>query len=119
MCILIHVNVFFIRHLRNTFAAQFETNMEQSLDKFIRNLIEKEVEKQMSLHMQEIQTATAELWKPVYTNQEVLNLLQVDPKTLKWYRDNGKLAFSQERSKFFYTAEDIKAFLSNGYHETF
>lgn len=93
--------------------------MDQSLDILIRNLIKAEVEKQVSLRMKELRPNSSDLWKPIYTNEEVLEMLNVDPKTLKWYRDNGKLGFAQQRSKYYYTAEDIKAFISNGYHEAF
>lgn len=39
--------------------------------------------------------------KPCYTNNEMLELLDVDSKPLKKYRDNGWIGYSQVGSKFF------------------
>lgn len=57
--------------------------------------------------------------KPLYTNKELLELLDVNSKTLKKYRDNGWLGYSQAGDKFFYSADDLSHFLSMTHQEAF
>lgn len=57
--------------------------------------------------------------KPLYTNKEMLELLDVNSKTLKKYRDNGWLGYSQAGDKFFYSADDLNHFLSMTHQEAF
>ena len=57
--------------------------------------------------------------KPLYTNKELLELLDVNSKTLKKYRDNGWLGYSQAGDKFFYSADDLNHFLSMTHQEAF
>ena len=51
--------------------------------------------------------------KPVYTNKEMMQLLDVDAKTLKKYRDEGLLGFSHPYDKYYYTHQDLEKFLMN------
>lgn len=57
--------------------------------------------------------------KPLYTNKEILALLNVNTKTLKKYRDNGWLGYSQVGDKFYYSADDINSFLTNTHQNAF
>lgn len=57
--------------------------------------------------------------KPLYTNKEMLELLDENSKTLKKYRDNGWLGYSQAGDKFFYSADDLNLFLSKTHQEAF
>ena len=55
----------------------------------------------------------------VYSTEEVLQILGVSKKTLSDYRNKGKIAFSQEGLKIFYTQDDIDDFLKAGYKPRF
>ena len=48
-----------------------------------------------------------------YTNQEVANILGVTTKTLKKWRDNGLLGFSQIGSVYQYSPDDIALLLKH------
>ena len=57
--------------------------------------------------------------QPVYTNKEMMKMLDISSKTLKKYRDNGYLGFTQYDDKFFYSSEDLAHFLSASYYPPF
>ena len=57
--------------------------------------------------------------KVIYTNKDMLELLGVNVKTLKKYRDNGFLCYSQIGDKFYYTPADIALFLTKTHKEAF
>ena len=57
--------------------------------------------------------------KIVYTNKDMLDILNVNIKTLKKYRDTGYLGYSQIGDKFFYTSNDIALFFSKTHQEAF
>lgn len=45
-------------------------------------------------------------------NQEACLLLDVTPRTLQTFRDNGTLAYTQVSHKIYYRPEDIRAMLA-------
>lgn len=49
----------------------------------------------------------------------MMEILNVNIKTLKKYRDTGHLGYSQIGDKFFYTPNDISLFLSKTHQEAF
>ena len=51
----------------------------------------------------------------VYTNKDVKELLGVEDKLLRKYRDNGLLAYTHVGDKFWYTQTDIDQFLASNY----
>ena len=51
----------------------------------------------------------------VYTNKEVKEILGVQDKLLKKYRDNGWLAYRHIGDKYWYTQADIDQFLASNY----
>ena len=51
----------------------------------------------------------------VYTNKEVKEILGVQDKLLKKYRDKGWLAYRQLGDKYWYTQADIDQFLASNY----
>ena len=51
----------------------------------------------------------------IYTNKQVKELLGVQDKLLKKYRDEGKLAYRQVGDKYWYTQTDIDQFLNSNY----
>lgn len=57
--------------------------------------------------------------KILYTNKEMLELLQVNNATLKKYRDGGYLGYSKIGDKYFYSMSDIQTFLSNTHNEPY
>mgnify|MGYP002856893736 CR=1 FL=1 len=46
------------------------------------------------------------------SNQDVCQILNISPRTLKTLRDNGTLAYSQIERKIYYKPEDVKRILS-------
>ena len=57
--------------------------------------------------------------KKIYTNSEIRELLGVQEKLIRKYRDDGKLAYHKEGDKFWYTQEDIDQFLSHNHYEAY
>lgn len=57
--------------------------------------------------------------KKIYTNGEIRELLGVQDKLIRKYRDDGKLAYHKEGDKFWYTQEDIDQFLSQNHYEAY
>ena len=49
--------------------------------------------------------------KPVYTNAEVMKMFNVSSATLKKWRLDGLLSFSQPNSTYLYSAKDIETFM--------
>lgn len=52
-----------------------------------------------------------QIGKLVYNNREIKELLSIEDKTLRRYRDEGKLAYYRENDKYWYTKEGITQFL--------
>ncbi len=46
-------------------------------------------------------------------NQDVCNLLNISKRTLQYYRNNGKISFSQVNNKCYYKASDVEKLLNN------
>lgn len=46
-------------------------------------------------------------------NQDVCNLLNISKRTLQYYRNTGKLSFSQISSKCYYKAFDVEKLLND------
>lgn len=57
--------------------------------------------------------------KEIYTNSEIRELLGVQDKLIRKYRDEGKLGFHKEGDKFWYTRKDILQFLSHNHYEAY
>ena len=57
--------------------------------------------------------------KLLYTNKEVLTMLDVGDKLLRQYRKNGLIGYSKIGDKFFYQEKDIVEFLNNHYHKSY
>lgn len=54
--------------------------------------------------------------KKIYTNSDIRELLGVQDKLIRKYRDDGKLAYHKEGDKFWYSQEDIDQFLSHNHN---
>ena len=57
--------------------------------------------------------------KGVYTNKELMVLLDCSEKTLRGYRNDGYLGFSQFGDKIYYTSMDIVNFLMLNHHKPY
>lgn len=55
----------------------------------------------------------------IYTNKTIKELLGIEDKLLRKYRDNGLLAYTQVGDKFWYTQADVDKFLSSNYYEAY
>ena len=55
--------------------------------------------------------------KPVYTNAELMKLLDTSTATIKKWRDAGLLGYSQVGDTYFYSKEDVDEFLLCIYHK--
>lgn len=53
------------------------------------------------------------------TNKQVSELLDVSPRTLQRYRDEGRIAFSQIGATIRYKASDVENFLRLNYNPVF
>ena len=80
------------------------------IEEYINNYINEAIEKKLKDLLLAIATPNV---KPVYTNKEMIKLLDVDAKTLKKYRDEGLLGFSHPYDKYYYTHQDLVKFLMN------
>lgn len=59
--------------------------------------------------------------KPVYTRDDMLEMLRVDSKTLKKYMDEGLLGYSEPipGGRVFFSPEDLKQFLTGTHKDAF
>lgn len=57
--------------------------------------------------------------KRIFSNSDMLELLQIKTSTLRRYRDEGYLGYSKVGDKYFYTAEDVSRFLAKSHNEPF
>ena len=81
-----------------------------AIEDYINNYINEAIDKKLNDLLSSMATANE---KPVYTNKEMMQLLDVDAKTLKKYRNEGLLGFSHPYDKYFYTHRDLENFLMN------
>lgn len=49
--------------------------------------------------------------KKIYSNEDVRELLSVNDKLVRKYRDDGLLSYSRVGNKYFYSSDDIRDFL--------
>ncbi len=57
--------------------------------------------------------------KVVYTNKEMMGLLDASSATLKKWRDLGFLSYSVVGSSYFYSHQDVDDFLRNNHYEAY
>ena len=55
----------------------------------------------------------------LYTNQEIRNILGVEERLVKKYRDDGLLTFHRVGDKYWYKGVDILKFLDKCKYESF
>lgn len=86
--------------------------MMKTMMKCIENL-------QKEIHQLKLNEALKSNFKPVYSNQEVLAMFNTTQPTLRKWRNEGLLGFSQVGSTYLYSMEDINRFLSNHHFDDF
>lgn len=81
---------------------------------------------QLIKSMQELREEVKELkgqirigLKPSYTNQEVLKILGVSAPTLRQWRYDGLIGYSQIGSTFEYSQRDIQEFLEHHHNNAY
>ena len=57
--------------------------------------------------------------KPVYTNKDVMEMLDVSSATLKRWRNYGFLSYTQVGSTYFYSIADINEFLEKNHNKAY
>jgi hypothetical protein len=57
--------------------------------------------------------------KPIYTNKDIMAMLDCTEKTLRKYRNDGYIGFSRIGDEFYYTANDILNFLERTHTEPY
>ena len=65
-----------------------------------------------------IRTILSNSRKTHYTNQEVMELLQITSATLKKWRDNKIIGYSAVGNTYFYTEKDIENFFKNNHKKS-
>lgn len=55
----------------------------------------------------------------LYNNQDVMQMLHIKDKFLKKLRDNGFIGYSHLGDKYWYTQEDVDAFLRRFHYSAF
>lgn len=83
-----------------------------SIEEQIRQMVQEQVKVEMEAYLAN-QSVTNYETKEIYTNRDVMEMLQIDTKTLKKYRDDGLLGFSHPYDKYFYTRDDLQKFMMN------
>lgn len=57
--------------------------------------------------------------KPVYSNAEIMEILDIGTKTLKQWRDTGMLGDSKIGNTYLYSKDDVSNFLKATHYEAF
>lgn len=57
--------------------------------------------------------------KTIYTNKEMMKLLDASSATLKKWRDEGELSYSLIGATYYYSNTDIEDFLRNHHYEAY
>ena len=57
--------------------------------------------------------------KRIFSNADILEMLQIKTSTLRKYRDEGYLGYSKWGDKYFYTVDDVNRFLEKSHNEPF
>ncbi len=81
-------------------------------------LIDKKDIKELNRKLNEIKKENAELLDVWMTTEEACEYLKVGKKSLKRYRDTGKLAYSKDGKYIHYKKSDLIKYLNNHYFST-
>lgn len=73
------------------------------------------MEKTQNKNTIEVDSIVAMLNKPLYTNKEMMKMLDCNDKTLRKYRNDGYLSYVRVGDKIYYTVDDICQFIKNNH----
>ena len=73
------------------------------------------MEKTQNQNTIEVDSIVAMLNKPLYTNKEMMKMLDCNDKTLRKYRNDGYLSYVRVGDKIYYTVDDICQFIKNNH----
>ena len=73
------------------------------------------MEKTQNQNTIEIDSIVVMLNKPLYTNKEMMKMLDCNDKTLRKYRNDGYLSYVRVGDKIYYTVDDICQFIKNNH----
>ena len=63
----------------------------------------------------DVDAIVAKLDKVLYTNKEMMKMLDCNDKTLRKYRNDGYLSYVRVCDKIYYTVDDICQFIKNNH----
>lgn len=86
--------------------------------KLISKMIEEDVLKMFDRILKEVEEMKSEK-KEMYTNKEMLELLDVSSATLKKWRNYGYIGYSQVGSTYYYSAKDLEDFLKHNHSSAY
>ena len=73
--------------------------------------------------LQELTKQVSELKAPknkvIYTNKEMMELLDASSATLKKWRDLGYLSYSVVGASYYYSQKDVSDFLANNHYDAY
>ena len=72
-------------------------------------------EKTQNKNTIEVDSIVAMLNKLLYTNKEMMKMLDCNDKTLRKYRNDGYLSYVRVGDKIYYTVDDICQFIKNNH----
>ena len=72
-------------------------------------------EKTQNQNTIEVDSIVAMLNKPLYTNKEMMKMLDCNDTTLRKYRNDGYLSYVRVGDKIYYTVDDICQFIKNNH----
>ena len=90
--------------------------MEEKLDYRLTYLTE--TIEDMKREMVRIRMILSNSRKTHYSNQEVIDLLEISSATLKKWRDQKLIGYSAVGNTYYYTDEDIESFLMNNHKKS-
>lgn len=90
--------------------------MEEKLDYRLTYLTE--TIKDMKREMVRIRMILSNSRKTHYSNQEVIDLLEISSATLKKWRDQKLIGYSAVGNTYYYTDEDIESFFRNNHKKS-
>lgn len=83
-----------------------------SIDTYIEQMIKDKVEAAVREQLTP-QPVIPDNAKPVYTDRDIMEMLHIDRKTLKKYRDEGLIGYTHPHDKYFYSHQDLMDFMAN------
>ena len=55
----------------------------------------------------------------IYSNKQVQELLHINDKLIRKYREQGLIGYTKVGDKYWYTRKDVESFLRNSHHQAF